>query len=80
MLSSSSSSSRRDVLATAFGGGCAAIIGSQLMVPQPAFAAAGGPTKEELARIVVGYKQINYLLEHFDVRIRKKEGKMKSEL
>lgn len=46
----------------------AATFGTSLLVqPQPSLAAAGTPpTKEELNRIAVGYKEIQYLLENFE--------------
>jgi hypothetical protein len=52
--------SRRNAFATAFGM-------SALVVQAQASNAAGPvPTKEELDRIVEGYKQINYLLDNFE--------------
>ena len=64
---------RRRALATAFGGSTAALVVAhsnlQQSLIEPAIAADSVPTKEELDRIVQGYKQINYLLEHFDVRM-----------
>jgi hypothetical protein len=59
---------RRKALATAFGGTSAFLAVNQLGFVPPVLAADAGPTKEELDRIVKGYKQINYLLDHFDVR------------
>jgi len=63
--------SRRDVLskgvASAFGFAISASGASvALLTPQPAFAAAAVPTKDELERIRTGYNQITYLLENFD--------------
>ena len=36
------------------------------LVPQSSWAAAGGPTPQELERIKIGYKQINELLNNFE--------------
>lgn len=52
--------SRRDTFATAFG------MSALVAQAQISNAAGAVPTKEELDRIVVGYKQINYLLDNFE--------------
>ena len=52
--------SRRDTFATAFG------MPALVVQAQISNAAGAVPTKEELDRIVVGYKQINYLLDNFE--------------
>jgi hypothetical protein len=51
--------SRRDAVSAAFG------IAALVTQAEPSFA-AGEPTAEELARIRLGYKQIQYLLDNFD--------------
>lgn len=62
---SSSSSSRRDFFARS---GTASILAltAAVRTPQPARAASGPPTKEELARIQTGYDGIQYLLAHWE--------------
>lgn len=56
---------RREAFATAASAfGLSSLIAQQL--PSVAVAASGGPTPEELERIKVGMKQINYLLDNFD--------------
>eukprot|EP00536_Pseudo-nitzschia_multiseries_P009693 jgi/Psemu1/258331/estExt_Genewise1Plus.C_2780031 len=53
---------RRDAIsAAAFG-----VAGGLLSQVQPSFAAGTPPTKEELARITTGYKQISDLLNNFE--------------
>ena len=52
--------SRRDLISSAVG--IVAISGASL----PAYAGSGPPTPEELERIKIGYKQIQYLLDNFE--------------
>lgn len=54
--------SRRDALSAAACG----VAGGLLSQVQPSYAAGTPPTKEELNRIVVGYKQITDLLNDFE--------------
>ena len=54
--------SRRDAISAAAAG----VAGGLLLQAQPAFAAGTPPTKEELNRIVEGYKQITALLNDFE--------------
>jgi len=54
--------SRRDALSAAACG----VAGGLLSQVQPSYAATTPPTKEELNRIVVGYKQITELLNDFE--------------
>jgi hypothetical protein len=57
---SASGMSRRVALSAAVG--LSAVLGQA----QPSFAGTAPPTKEELERIKIGYKQIQYLLDNFD--------------
>jgi hypothetical protein len=54
--------SRRDVAATAFG------IGSTMLLAPTLPAAAGGepPSKDDMERLKVGYKGLEYLLDNFE--------------
>ena len=54
--------SRRDAISAAAAG----LAGGLLTQVQPSFAAGTPPTKEELDRIVLGYKQITALLNDFE--------------
>ncbi len=54
--------SRRAAISAAAGG----LAGGLLTQVQPSFAANTPPTKEELDRIVLGYKQITALLDDFE--------------
>ena len=54
--------SRRAAISAAAGG----LAGGLLTQVQPSFAADTPPTKEELDRIVLGYKQITALLNDFE--------------
>ena len=54
--------SRRGAISAAACG----VAGGLLSQVQPSFAAGTPPTKEELSRIVVGYKQITALLNDFE--------------
>lgn len=56
----SSGMSRRTALSTVVG------ISTLVGQTQVSFAAAGPPTKDELERIRIGYKQIQYLLDNFE--------------
>mmetsp|Transcript_6497 Transcript_6497/g.18621 ORF Transcript_6497/g.18621 Transcript_6497/m.18621 type:complete len:199 (+) Transcript_6497:67-663(+) len=53
---------RRDAISAATFG----VAGGLLSQVQPSFAAGSPPTKEELARITTGYKQITDLLNNFE--------------
>lgn len=57
----SSSVSRRSIFQSA-----ATITLASLTAAAPAFAAKTPPTKDELARIQIGYDKLGYLLENFD--------------
>jgi hypothetical protein len=58
---------RRRAIGSALVGGAAGWIG----INPAAFAAGAVPTPEELERIRIGYKQINYLLNNFEVSLKK---------
>ena len=59
--------SRREALAFAVTSTTAAVLTlGDVVHPQPAFAASAGPTKDELDRLKVGYKQIRFLLDNFE--------------